>query len=72
MIRKFIYSFLECWLYDNTVKIVRINSWLPVLGPDGIEWPWLLVDRKWGREGSAPVWNRERIEWMLNGRKDSD
>lgn len=38
-------------------KLVFVKSWRPWLGPYGIEWPTMLIDRFGRRRNAAPVWN---------------
>ena len=45
-------------------KVVRVKSWKPWLGPYGIEWPVLLVDRLGMRETIVPVWDRYHFRAM--------
>lgn len=52
------------------VKVVRVRWWMPSMGPWGVEWPVMIVDRLNGRETIVPVWDKARLVeiWeRLNG-----
>jgi len=52
--------------YLHVNRIVRVKSWLPTMGPYGVEWPVLLVDRDGGqRDTIAPVWNWARVKQLF-------
>ena len=57
------------WLFrdDGVHRVVKIKSWQPVMGPYGIEWPTLLVDRQrgCGRQTISPVWNAARVRQLF-------
>lgn len=61
----------ERMLWSRRDKLVRVKSWWPSIGPYGIEWPTLLVDRLGRtRVTETPVWNRAMVKHFLFGRSE--
>lgn len=45
-------------LLEDKDRLIRVKSWRPSLGPHGIEWPTMLIDRNgYQRCTVTPVWN---------------
>ena len=41
--------------YLQVQRIVRVKSWYPSIGPYGVEWPTMLVDRVGGQSYALNV-----------------
>jgi hypothetical protein len=56
-------------------RIIRFKSWKLWLGPYGIEWPVILVDRCGMRSTIVPVWDRYQfraVVYRLVGKEPPD
>ncbi len=53
--------------------IVRFKSWRPSIGPYGVEWPTMLVDRRGCyRSTITPVWDRQHFKVLFYRLKNGD
>lgn len=46
---------------DRNDRVVAVKSWRPSMGPHGVEWPTMLVDKPSYRRTATPIWNRARL-----------